>query len=193
MTPHGHHPASRLAPQPDQPPPALPAVTASAEVNAIGQPLPAQQTIAAAVVIEAAQRLEAQQATPAVGPASAGQRAKAGAGSSGAVAEAELVTPPGGFQPGQVWLNNVFSPEMPERPRSEGSTSQYSLICCCNRPNRQCCFTCKLRTAIKTPNSNQLVFAVSQTSPKQVQGRHVQTPHVQHDSDVMCANWQVCN
>ena len=134
MTPHGHHPASRLAPPPAQPPPALPVVTPSTEVNAIGQPLPAQPTTAAAVVTEAAQRLEAQQATPAVAASSAGLRAKAGAGSSGAVAEAELVTPPGGFQPGQVWLNNVFSPELQERPRCEPSKCQNSLMCCCDSP-----------------------------------------------------------
>ena len=121
MTPHGHHSASRLDPPPAQPTPsaAVPVVTSSSEVNAIGQPLLAQQSTAATVVTEAAQRLEAEHATPA-GTA----RSRAGAGQdgavpglSGAVSEADLVTPPGGFQPGQVWLNNVFSPEMPERPR----------------------------------------------------------------------------
>ena len=120
MTPHGHHSASRLDPPPTQPAPVVPAVTPSSEVNAIGQPLQAQQTTAAAVVTEAAQRLQVQQATPAVTAASAGPRGRAAPGSSGGVSEAELVTPPGGFQPGQVWLNNVFSPEMPERPRWVG-------------------------------------------------------------------------
>ena len=131
MTPHGHHSASRLDPQPTQQPSALPAVTPSSEVNAIGQPLQAQQTPAAAVVIEAAQRLQAQQATPAVRGANAGPRAKAAPGSSGGVSEAEMVTPPGGFQPGQVWVNNIFSPEMPERPRWVAGlmlTSQLDLL-----------------------------------------------------------------
>lgn len=128
MTPHGHHPVSRLSPPPAQPPPALSAVTPSTEVNAIGQPLQTQQTAAADVVTEAAQRLESQHATPAVAAAGAGQKAKAASASSGGVAEAELVTPPGGFQPGQVWLNNVFSPEMPERPRCEGSENSDVLL-----------------------------------------------------------------
>ena len=120
MTPHGQHSASRLDPPPTHPAPVVPAVTPSSEVNAIGQPLQAQQTTSAAVVTEAAQRLQVQQATPAVTTAGAEPRGRAAPGSSGGVSEAELVTPPGGFQHGQVWLNNVFSPEMPERPRCVG-------------------------------------------------------------------------
>ena len=129
MTPHGHHSASRLDPPPTHPATVIPAVTPSSEVNAIGQPLQAQQTPAAAVVIEAAQRLQGQQATPAV--TGAGPRARAVPGLSEGVSEAELVTPPGGFQPGQVWLNNVFSPEMPERPRwvvGPVTTTQLDLL-----------------------------------------------------------------
>lgn len=132
-TPHGHHSASRLDPHPIHPAPVVPAVTPSTEVNAIGQPLLAQPTTAAAVVTEAAQRLQVQHATPAVTAVGARPRGKAAApGSSGGVSEAELVTPPGGFQPGQVWLNNVFSPEMPERPRCVGwpvTTLQLDRSC----------------------------------------------------------------
>ena len=122
MTPHGQHSASRQEAPSTHTATMVPVVTPSSEVNAMGQPLLAQPTTAAAVVTEAAQRLQVQQATPAVNGAGARPRprGRAAPGPSGSVSEAELVTPPGGFQPGQVWLNNVFSPEVPERPRWVG-------------------------------------------------------------------------
>ena len=103
MTPHGHHSASRLDPP-------------STEVNAVGQPVIAQDATAVAVVHDVAQRLATAQATPAAadGAAVQGSAPESGGGAS----DADIVTPPGGFQTGQVWENNVFSPEMPaERPR----------------------------------------------------------------------------
>ena len=122
MTPHGHHSASRLDLSPTTQPPsaAMPSVTPSSEVNAVGQPVPAQQVVspAASVLAEVAQRLDSEHATPAVTSDRTEARAEGAVpGSSGAASEADLVTPPGVFQPGQVWLNNVFSPEIPERPR----------------------------------------------------------------------------
>lgn len=89
MTPHGRH----AAPHPSLPPTAqaadttaLPVVTPATEVNALGQPLSLQQTVAS---------------RPAV-----------------AAVHAEVITPPGGYQPQQVWENNIFSPEIvAERPR----------------------------------------------------------------------------
>ena len=38
--------------------------------------------------------------------------------SVGAISHADVITPPGGYQPQQVWENNIFSPEIPtDRPR----------------------------------------------------------------------------
>ena len=115
MTPHGHHSASRLDP-PSTQHSSVPTVNPSTEVNAVGQPVIAQKAIVVAVVHDAAQRLAAAQATPAVADGAAAQGVASGSG--GGASDAEIVTPPGGFQTGQVWENNVFSPEMPaERPR----------------------------------------------------------------------------
>ena len=87
----------------------------------------AQDAAGAELVSNAAQRLAAAQATPAAaGRASAPSEAaeRGTSGSAGASSDADLVTPPGGFQAGQVWLNNVFSPEMPpERPRYAPDTA----------------------------------------------------------------------
>ena len=116
MTPHGHHSASRLDLPSTQHSSAVPTVTPSTEVNAVGQPVIAQDATAVAVVHDVAQRLAAAQATPAVADGAAVQGVAPGSG--GGASDADIVTPPGGFQTGQVWENNVFSPEMPaERPR----------------------------------------------------------------------------
>ncbi len=115
----------------------MPAVTPSSEVNAVGQPLPlpAQLATAVSVVSDVAQRLAAEQATPAAGVSGSHQQVKSERtmpGSAGVGSEADIVTPPGGFQPGQVWLNNIFSPEMPaERPR-------WACLCIAVSPIRAC-------------------------------------------------------
>ena len=89
MTPHGQHAASRSAVPSTQQATALPVVTPATEVNAIGQPLSLQ-----------------------------GEQNATAAASAVAVSQADVVTPPGGFQPQQVWENNIFSPEIPaDRPR----------------------------------------------------------------------------
>ena len=123
MTPHGHHSASRLDLPSTQQTPAMPTVTPATEVNALGQPLAAQQVtaVAVAVITDASQRLAAEQATPAASSSGSVQRPAAESAaprSADAASDADSVTPPGGFQTGQVWVNNVFSPEIPaERPR----------------------------------------------------------------------------
>lgn len=128
-------PSAPVNPPDTQPTAALPTVGPASEVNAVGQPLHAQQAAAMDIVAHAAQRLAAVQATPvAAASAPAGARnedeqagtlQRATPASGGAGGDADLVTPPGGFQAGQVWLNNVFSPEMPaERPRSVS----YSIL-----------------------------------------------------------------
>lgn len=118
MTPHGHHSASRVDPTATHQPSPTPHVTPSTEVNAVGQPVPVQHVSAVAVVHDVVQRLAAAQATPAAAGASAAAQQVMPRAASG-VSDADIVTPPGGFPAGQVWENNVFSPEMPaERPRS---------------------------------------------------------------------------
>ena len=118
MTPHGHHSASRVDPTATQQPSPTPCVTPSTEVNAVGQPVPVQRASAVAVVHDVVQRLAAAQATPAAAGASAVVQQVMPRAASG-MSDADIVTPPGGFPAGQVWENNVFSPEMPaERPRS---------------------------------------------------------------------------
>ncbi|DBA97191.1 TPA: hypothetical protein ACH3X1_014950 [Trebouxia sp. C0004] len=130
MTPHGHHSASRLD-LPSTQHSAVPTVTPSSEVNAVGQPVTAQDATAVAVVHDVAQRLAAAQTTPAVADGAAVQR---GHPSGGAASDADIVTPPGGFQTGQVWENNVFSPEMPaERPRSAIAMGSFRRLS--NSPN----------------------------------------------------------
>ena len=124
MTPHGHRPASRTDPHDTEASARVANVGPSTEVNALGQPVQAPQATAAELVANAAERLTAAQMTPAAtgsidagrNPEQTGTSQRVTPGSTGA--DADLVTPPGGFQAGQVWLNNVFSPEMPaERPR----------------------------------------------------------------------------
>ncbi|KAL0055371.1 hypothetical protein WJX82_011399 [Trebouxia sp. C0006] len=132
MTPHGHHSASRLDPPSTQHSSAVPTVTPSTEVNAVGQPVVAQDATAVAVVHDVAQRLAAAQATPAVADGAAVQGVAPGSG--GGASDADIVTPPGGFQTGQVWENNVFSPEMPaERPRSAIAMGSFRRLS--NSPN----------------------------------------------------------
>ena len=103
----------------------------------------AQEAAVVELVSSAAQRLAAAQATPAAAGRNSAQPEAAGrgtSGSAGASSDADLVTPPGGFQAGQVWLNNVFSPEMPpERPRCAPCTSQKAMdvsIRSCGVPDR---------------------------------------------------------
>lgn len=102
MTPHGQHPALRSANPSVQEPTVLPVVTPATEVNALGQPLSMQR----------------EQAGPPVATAAA-------------VSQADVVTPPGGFQPQQVWENNIFSPEIPaDRPRYAAYAVLYGQADC---------------------------------------------------------------
>lgn len=89
MTPHGEHTASHPTPP-------------SAEQAADPSPLP---IVTPATEVNAlGQPLSLQQSAV---PTSAG-----------AVLHVEVITPPGGYQPQQVWENNIFSPEiLSERPR----------------------------------------------------------------------------
>lgn len=89
MTPHGQH----AAPRPEL-------------------PFAAQTSVAAQLPI----------VTPATEVNALGQplslEQSAAPRSVGAVAHADVITPPGGYQPQQVWENNIFSPEIPtDRPR----------------------------------------------------------------------------